>query len=130
VNSQGCRPRIAVTQAVGSLSIADGLFVTADQVINRKSGILFWGNAPRNLPFQGGTLCVDAPLKRTPLQFSGGNVGPADCSGSLRFHFSHAYMAAKGVQAGDRVHAQFWSRDPSASFGVGLTDAVAFDIIP
>ena len=129
VNSQGCTPQVA-TQGVPSLSIADDFFVTAGNVLNQKSGILFWGGAPNNAPFKGGTFCVQAPVKRTPIQWSGGNIGPDDCSGSYSFHFSHAYMAAKGMLAGDRIHAQFWSRDPAAPFNVGLTDAAAFDVVP
>jgi hypothetical protein len=99
-------------------------------VINQKFGVLFWGLAPNSAPFLGGTLCVQPPVIRTPVQSSYGNVGPDDCSGSYEFHFSHAYLAASGLSPGTRVHAQYWSRDPAASFGVGLTDAVAFDVIP
>jgi hypothetical protein len=69
-------------------------------------------------------------LTRTHLQFSGGNGSGVDCSGSFSFHFSHGYMASKGLQAGARIHAQYWFRDPNASFSVGLTDAVAFDVVP
>jgi hypothetical protein len=129
VNSQGCTPQVG-SEGVASLSIADDFHVTAENVINNKFGILFWGRGPRNTPFLGGTLCVDSPLKRTAPQNSGGNSGGVDCSGTYSFHFSHAYMTAKGVTAGDRIHAQFWSRDPAASFGVGLTDAVAFAVLP
>jgi hypothetical protein len=39
-------------------------------------------------------------------------------------------MSSKGMQAGDRIHAQYWSRDPAAPFSVGLTDAAAFDVVP
>jgi hypothetical protein len=129
VNSRGCTPMIG-TEGVPSLTVADGFAVTAVNVINQKFGLLFWGAGPRNTPFQGGTLCVAPPLVRTtPIQ-SGGNSGAPDCSGSYRFEFTHAYLTARGLQAGDRVHAQFWARDPAASFGVGLTDAVAFDVLP
>jgi hypothetical protein len=129
VNSQGCLPSVA-TEGVASLAIADNFFVTASQVINQKFGLFFWGRGPHSLPFQGGTLCVDPPLVRGAPQHSGGNSSGADCSGTYRYHFSHAYMNSKGVLAGDRIHAQFWARDPMASFGVGLSDAVAFDVVP
>ena len=129
VNSQGCTPSIA-TIGTPSLSIADDFIVSAGNVVNQKSGILFWGRAPKSSPFLGGTLCVQAPTKRTPVQSSGGNVGPDDCSGTYTFHFSHAYMPSVGILAGDTIHAQFWSRDPTAPFTVGLTDAAAFDVVP
>jgi hypothetical protein len=129
VNSQGCTPQVS-TQGTPSVSLADDFVVIASNVINQKAGICFWGYAPKSAPFKGGTLCVQSPIKRTPLQTSGGNAGPDDCSGSYAFHVSHAYMAAHWMLPGGRVHAQFWSRDPASSYNVGLTDAVAFDLVP
>jgi len=128
VNSQGCVPEVS-WEGTASLTIADGLHVRAENVLSNKNGILFWGLGQNDFPFMGGTLCVQGPLKRTPPQNSGGNAG-TDCSGTYAFHFSQAYMTAQGLQPGDRVHAQFWSRDPGASFQVGLTDAAAFDVAP
>ena len=129
VNSPGCTPRVA-TQGGPSASSADDVCVTAHDVINLKSGILFWGTASKSSPFLGGTLCVEAPVNRTPVQSSFGNLGPDDCSGQYSFHFSHAYMASKGIAPGTGIYAQFWSRDPAAPFNVGLTDAAAFDVVP
>ncbi len=129
LNSQGCSPQ-TVASGVASLSIADGFEVRATNVLNQKFGLLFWGPGAASFPFQGGTMCVQAPRQRTPVQSSGGNPGATDCSGSFRFEFSHAYMSAHGMQPGDRIHAQFWSRDPGASFGIGLTDAVVFEVVP
>jgi len=129
VNSQGCTPAVS-TRGVPSLSIADDFTVPASNVINHKSGMLLWGHGRSSAPFKGGTMCVQSPVQHTPARVSGGNVGPDDCSGSYAFHFSHAYMSATGLGAGDSIHAQFWSRDPSAPFTVGLTDAAAFEVIP
>jgi len=129
VNSLGCTPQVA-TQGVPSLSIADSFYVTASQVLNNKSGILFWGTASNSAPFKGGTMCVQTPVKRTPIQSSNGNASGTDCSGTYSFHFSHAYMASKGLNAGTSVYAEYWSRDVASSFGVGLTDAAAFDVVP
>ena len=44
--------------------------------------------APAANPYQGGTLCVLGPVKRTPVQGSGGNPPPDDCSGSYSFDFN------------------------------------------
>ena len=130
VNSQGCTAYVG-TEGVPSLSIADGFRVTASDVINKKNGLLFWGYGPDSKPWWGGTLCVAVPLKRTPVQNSGGSTSGADCTGTMSFTFSHAYMASKGIQAGDEIHAQFWYRDPAdPSSGVGLSNAVAFDVVP
>jgi hypothetical protein len=129
VNSQGCTPSLFTT---GAPSVHGGtqFRVGANDVINQKVGLLFWGRAPEALPFQGGTLCVDAPVTRTQAQISGGNTGTVDCSGSYSFHWSSSYIQSKGLQVGDRIFAQYWSRDPGASFGSGLTNAVDFTLIP
>jgi len=127
-NSLACIPQIAWSGAP-SKSIADSFMIDASNVLNNKNGLLFWGLATANLPFQGGTLCVQPPLKRTAVQNSGGNAPPDDCSGQYTFHFSHAYMAAQAIPAGTSIAAQYWSRDPAASFGVGLTDAVSFTVV-
>jgi len=127
-NSQGCTPSISFT---GSSSLALGdLHVGAQGVLNQKNGLLFWGLTPAALPFQGGTRCVSAPLVRTPLQASGGNPLPADCSGSYDLHWSAGYTAAKGLTAGDTVYSQYWSRDGASPSGTGLTDALVVTFQP
>lgn len=127
-NSQGCVPEISFT---GTPSLTAGTFrIRAQNVLNTKPGLLFWGLGPESTPFLGATLCVRPPLARTTVQFSGGNPPPDDCSGTYSFHFSAAYMASVGLSAGDRVYAQYWARDPSAITGTSLSDALAFPILP
>lgn len=129
VNSQGCTPQISTT-GVPSLSIADSFRIEATNVINNKFGLLFWGSGSNNSPFLGGTLCVAPPFTRANTMNSSGNAGPDDCSGTYSIPFDHNYMNFEGLAPGDPVYAQIWSRDPAASFGVGLTDAVSFDVVP
>ncbi len=128
-NSQGCLPAIG---SVGTPTIGGGddFHVVASQVINKQNGILIWSRGEKAVPFYGGTLCLDSPIQRTGLQNSGGNIVGTDCSGTFDFHFSEAYMAAKGVETYDSIYAQFWYRDPMGSFGVGLTDALHFVVCP
>lgn len=129
VNSQGCTPDLFTTN-VPSLSLGGGQFrVEVNNVLNQQNGILFWGGAPAAIPFQGGTLCVGPPVTRTAVQSSGGNTGTTDCSGSYSFQWTAAYTQSQNLQAFDRVFAQFWSRDPGASFGTGLSAAVDFTFI-
>jgi len=132
LNSLGCTPAIHSVGAP-SLSIADDFVVGATDVLNNQFGILIWGLAPAAIPFGGGTLCIAAPITRTPAQLSGGSPPPAnDCSGSYAFHFSHDYMASKGLTAGTTVFGQYWSRDPGypAPGNIGLTDAIQFTVCP
>jgi hypothetical protein len=129
-NSQGCVPKIGFSGAP-SASVGDNFVVNASQVIAQKSYFLFWGFSTTAAPFGGGTMCVHVPRLRTPLQLSGGNPNVA-CNGFQWFYFSHAYMAAHGLNAGDTVYAQFWSRDPgfAAPGNIGLTNALKFEIVP
>ena len=128
LNSQACLPSIFAT---GTPSLTTATFrIRAQDEINQKFGVLFWGREPAAAPFQGGTLCVAPPLTRTPAQSSGGNAGPDDCSGTYVFHFSGLYMTAVGVLPGDTIYSQYWSRDPSSVSGTGLTGGLAFRVLP
>ncbi len=129
VNSQGCLPAISY-EGLPSASIANNFRVKASNVINQKIGLLLWGRGPLNLPFFGGTLCVGAPQRRTTPQSSAGSLGAPDCSGEYSFHFSQAYMVAESILPGDQIYAQYWSRDTADAFGVGLTDALSFRVVP
>ena len=128
VNSQGCTPTIFAT---GMPSLTYNSFrVKASNVLNNKSGLLFWGTVPKQTPFGGGSLCVLAPVTRTPVQNSFGNPPPDDCSGAFSFHFNTPYVNQKGLGPGDRIYCQYWSRDPSGAGTTNLTDALAFEIEP
>jgi len=130
-NSQGCLPAVGWS-GTPTLTGADDFVVTASDEINNKPGLFFHGNGPIAVPFFNGTLCVLPPLVRTPVQLSGGNPPPDDCSGSYAFAFTQARMAALGLSAGDHVYGQFWSRDTlhSDGTGVGLSNAIRFPILP
>ncbi len=106
----------------------------SEQVRNQpvSSGIRIWSLAQANRPFSGGTLCLQDPLVRTPIQFSGGNASPiVDCSGSYDFHMSHAYFQQHVVPS-TTVYAQYWTRDRGfvAPDNVGLTNALVFTAWP
>ncbi|MCK6448045.1 MAG: hypothetical protein L6Q99_16755 [Planctomycetes bacterium] len=131
-NSLGCVPQIA-SSGTPSLSGPDDFFLGANQVLNNKFGVFFWSvTGATAIPFGGGTLCVKMPVTRSGVLSSGGNPPPDDCTGSYSFHFSQAYVAAKGLGAGDTIYGQFWSRDPgfTAPNNIGLSDALRFEIRP
>jgi len=131
VNSQLCA---AAIEWVGSPSASAGgpFFITAAQMINRQNGILFYGLAPQGVPFQGGVLCVASPVKRTPVQSSGGNPPPDDCSGAYLFDFNAWIQGGQdpALVPGVTVYAQYWSRDPAAASFTSLSNAVRFTICP
>lgn len=128
VNSQGCTPAMYAT---GSTSLAvNTLRLRASNVLNNKSGLLFWSHSPNGTPFQGGFMCCQPPVKRTPIQPSGGNPPPDDCSGAFAFHWNNAYVNALGLSVGDWYYCQYWSRDPGVPSTTNLTDALRFLLTP
>lgn len=131
VNSQGCTPDI---DFIGSPSASNPspFLITATQALNNKTGLLLYGYAPAATPFQGGTLCFLGTLKRTPSQNSGGNPPPNDCSGSYSFDFNARIQSGidPNLAIGTNVFAQYYTRDAASSFGVGLTNALAFTVCP
>lgn len=130
-NSEGCVPTIgAVNNA--SLSSERPFYITCSQQLNERNGLLFYGFQPNSTPYQGGYLCVKSPTTRSPLLYSGGNSGATDCSGAFVYDFNeriHSGVDASLMLAAD-VCAQFWSRDPAASFGNNRSDAITFAILP
>ncbi|NUP95296.1 MAG: hypothetical protein HUU28_03945 [Planctomycetaceae bacterium] len=130
-NSQGCIPAIgAINNA--SLSSSRPFWITCSQQLNERSGLLFYGFRPKSTPYQGGYLCVESPTRRSPLLHSGGNSGGTDCSGSFAYDFNERIHsgADTSLTLAAEVYAQFWSRDPAASFGNNRSDAIAFVIQP
>jgi len=131
-NSLGCTPAIG-SSGTPSASAGSGFFVTASDVINNKSGLVFYGTSgPASIPFQGGWLCAQPPIKRTSVQSSGGNPPPNDCSGSFNLDFN-AYVASGADPAlvlGTNVWLQYWSRDPGFSppNNTSLTNALSITL--
>lgn len=130
-NSQGCQPGIGHA-GVPSASSPSSFDVTAANVINNKNGVLFYGYGPAGLPFQGGFLCVQPPIRRTAVQSSAGNPPPDDCSGAFSYDFNSRIQS--GVDPAlvpcAAVCCQYWYRDPldPSGFGTGLSDALRFEI--
>lgn len=121
VNSLGCVPTMSITGSA-SLTGADDLVVTAQQVINQSRGMMIWSRQPNSTPFAGGTLCLLPPLRRTPIVVAGGSPpGVRDCTGAISLAFTHAYARANGMRPGDLVHCQAWARDVQSADGTGLS---------
>jgi len=132
INSLSCTPAIG-WYGVPSASAAEGFQVVARNLRNQKAGVMLYSRAGRAaLPFQGGTLCVAAPVQRAAVETSGGAPAGDDCSGGYTLDFNR--LIASGIDpalvAGVQVNAQFWSRDPGAPSDSGLTDALEFVIAP
>ena len=131
LNSLGCSPAITHSGQPSATS-ASPFDVGARLVLNRRSGLLFYGLAPAWGSFQGGTLCIAAPTRRTPLQDSAGSTSGTDCTGVYTFDFNAHIQSQIDPQlsVGQRVFAQYWMRDSASASTTNLSDAVSFEIAP
>lgn len=132
ISSLGCIPTIN-WQGSPTSSGPDDFKVGASDVLNNSMSVLYWSRISTITPFMNGTLCIDSASKTIAVaRPSGGNPPPSDCSGVPVFDFTQAIMTANGLAAGDLLFAQWWYRDPANidGTGFGLTDALAFEILP
>ncbi|HTF88340.1 MAG TPA: metallophosphoesterase family protein [Planctomycetota bacterium] len=126
VNSLGCTPAIG-SSGIPSATNPTPFTISGVNVIPGKVGILLYGFAPASTPFNGGKLCIAPPVKRMPGQLARG-VGI--CGGLYSDDFNARIQSGidPALQTGVTVDSEYWYRDPSASFGVGLSDALQFTI--
>jgi hypothetical protein len=130
-NSMGCIPFV---NACGgpSASSNSGFVITCFKVLDGKNGLMFYGYAPNSAPFQGGTLCVQPPTRRTPVQLAQNVVSNGSCRSVFTLDFN-AWIAS-GVDPllvpGANVYAQWWMRDPASASTTGLSNGVTFAIGP
>jgi glucose/arabinose dehydrogenase len=126
LNSQFCFPAIDFS-GVPSLSAPAPFVIRATSLLNNRNGLLFYGYGAASAPFQGGTMCVRPPVRRTPVQFTGGSPAGVDCSGTLSFDFTAWMLAGHDPLlsvVGQQINAQYWSRDPQDPWLASTTDAV------
>jgi hypothetical protein len=131
-NSLGCTPAIG-SSGTPSATASSGFSITCSQVINNKTGLLFYSTTgAAAAPFLGGFLYCKAPTMRTPTRNSFGSASGSDCSGHFSIDFD-AWIHGGSDPAlvfGRSVWAQWWSRDPGAASTTNLSDAITFVIGP
>ncbi len=131
VNSAGCTPSIS-SSGLASATSGSPCLVTCSNQLNQRTGFLCYGLAPRELPYQGGWLCVMSPTRRTPLQNSGGSTAGTDCTGTFAFDLNSRIQSGSdpALVPGVFVYSQYWSRDPAASFASNRSNAIRLAITP
>ncbi len=128
-SSHGCVPSI-FTVGAPSMTISSGFTIQANSTEAGKPGLFFYSTTgTAATPFSGGILCLQPVIKR--LSATTGS-GTATCSGTLFLDFNAvlATTTNPALVAGANVYGQFWFRDPPATFGAGLSNAVKFHICP
>jgi hypothetical protein len=133
-NSLGCLPRIS-REGVPVEGAPTGFTIRARNLLNRKHGLLAYSlTGSASTPFAGGTLCIQNPIRRTPVQSSGGSSSGSDCTGTMTLDFNAWNFGGSdpSLVAGASVWAQYWSRDPGFAppNAAGLTDGLSFVIWP
>lgn len=138
-NSLGCIPAIAGV-GVPSASSGSGFVVSAAGMRNNKAALLFYGSSGRSSnPFQGGWMCVAAPVRRTVGVNSGGNPLGDDCSGLPALDLNAFAIGSLGGHPapflaipGSLIDCQFWGRDDGfpTPDNTSLSDALEFMLRP
>ena len=104
-----------------SATAPNGFVIRSTNVLNQKNGMLIYSlNGRSAVPFQGGLLCVHAPIRRTINVSSNGSALPANnCTGIYALDFNSFARGAYSVipppelsVAGTVIDAQWWGRDP------------------
>ncbi len=129
LSSSGCHPAITAT-GYASLGLPGELSVTANQLETDQNALAYFGTTgPASLPFQDGTLCVNAPLYRLAIK---NTLGQSACTGAITYGFNEFLLVAGGplFMGGQSIHVQAWFRDPAASSTTGLTGGVTFVVCP
>jgi hypothetical protein len=135
VTSNGCVPQIG-SSGVPSASAGADFYVTAENVINNRTGLLRYSTTgPASTPFKGGFICVGGAVLRAALQTSGGAPRPVlDCSGGFVVDFNQFIASGSNpsLVANTQVWAQWWFRDPgfAAPNSLGFTGGLTFVIEP
>jgi len=129
-SSAGCVTAIAASSASAPTSGAGDFTLDAVDVQEGMNGLLFTSvSGAAALPFNGGTLCMNPPLKRGPIQNSGGSM-PGGCAGSFSTVVNDGLVIPLGLDAGpgNQAHYQYFYRDPGngpGALGSALSDAIA-----
>ncbi len=135
-SSAGCVAQMS-SSGTALAGASSGFTLSVSGVEGARSGQFFYGvSGPLSTPWSPTStslLCVRPPLQRMPVQNTGGSAG--NCDGAVSIDWSTYVSANAGAlgtpfSAGLRVWAQFVYRDPSASRGRNLSDALAFTICP
>jgi hypothetical protein len=96
----------------------DDFEVSVTDAEPNKAGIFFWGSGQQATPFYGGTKLVQGPVKRLPMVTTDAN---GDASVPIPIDLA---------MVGEQRNYQFWFRDPTGTWTIGLSDALEVVFCP
>ena len=133
LNSCGGLPKIGAAGAP-SASAASGYVVFASGTKALSPGLLAYStDGPAAKPFQGGTLCLESPVRRSVLIVDTSGT-PGHCNGVLAIDMNAFAAGSLGgnpapelTVPGTQVNCQFWGRDTPKTL---LSDALEYFVCP
>ena len=129
VTSEGCLPAIGYT-GYPTLNGSQAFDVVCDEVSPGQRGTLLYGRAPYGAAFQGGYLCTNVMVMRTPILQAPPTASGLACSSSFVFDFDAWIQGGNDptLAPGETIYAQWWMRDNGAWSKTGLSDAIEIQL--
>lgn len=128
-SSEGCLPTIGYT-GYPALNGSHAFDVVCSEVSPGTRGVLFYGHAQYGAAFQGGYLCTNVMIKRTPLVKSPPTPSGLACSSSFTFDFNAWILSGNDptLVPGETIFAQWWMRDSGSWSSTGLSDSIEIQL--
>jgi hypothetical protein len=129
LSSEGCLPAIGYT-GYPALSGTHEFDIVCAEVSPGTKATLFYGHANYGVPFQGGYLCTNVMIRRTPITTAPQTLSGAPCSSALSFDFNEWILSGNDptLLPGLIIYAQWWMRDPGAWTKTGFSDALEIQL--
>jgi hypothetical protein len=127
---QLCSPSLS-SAGMASATNANGFTLTVTDVDGDRNGTIFFGLASAAFPWAPGstsTLCVQPPVARTDLLYSGGDHEMCNGTFALDWNAWRATHAPGVYTPGQVLYAQCWFRNSPAPGGSNLSDALRFTV--
>ena len=121
----GCMARITTSKPLKHPTWnADDYDIVVNTADSDRPAVIFGGlHGMAAIPFSSGTLCVQPPIQRTPVQNTGGSGG---CTGSMTLRINDPATSGPILNPlpGSLVYYQGWLRDPMSASGSDVSDAI------
>jgi len=127
----GCTASVTTNDLTNPVSGANDYSAVVLNAQTLRPGVFLTSNtAPATIPFQGGVLCFQPPLRRSQQLYSGGAT-QLQCTGTYQLLINDGQVLPAGFDGGTggTTYIQAWYRSPQLTdgFGAALSDAMRLD---